>query len=254
MAAIVFIFGAMIGSFLNVVIYRMPLGLSVVRPASRCPKCETPIKPWQNIPVISYLMLRGKCAKCGVGISVRYPLVEALTGALWALLFLRYGLTLELAPYIIFITGLIVVTFIDIDHKIIPNELSLGGMVLGVAASFITPLGWQQSLIGLAVGGLGLWAVAEGFAILMKKEGMGFGDVKLMGAIGAFTGWQGVLFTILVGSVAGSVIGIVAIKLSGKGKELKIPFGPFLSLGAAIYIYRGPELINWYINLLAPNG
>lgn len=244
---IAFLFGATFGSFLNVVIYRLPLGISIVTPKSRCPKCETPISPLHNIPILSYLALRGKCASCGVKIPLRYPTVEALTGVAWLGLWLRFGNAPEFWAFLVLVTGLIVITFIDIDHKIIPDSLSITGIPLGLASSFFTGVGPLDSLLGILLGGGTLWAVASGYELLTKREGMGFGDVKLLGAIGAFLGWQAVLFTIVMSSVVGAVIGVLLIKLSSADRHLEIPFGPFLSLGAALYVYRGPELIAWYL-------
>ncbi|PLX41286.1 MAG: prepilin peptidase [Deltaproteobacteria bacterium] len=243
--------GAAVGSFLNVVIYRLPLGLSIVSPPSSCPRCDTRISALQNIPVVSYILLRGRCAKCREPISIRYPLVEALTSVLTALLWLRFGEDpLLFGIYFIFMAAMVAVVFIDIDHKIIPDSISLGGIVLGFAASFFTPVGWVDSLIGIVAGAGSLFLVAWGYHIITGKEGMGMGDVKLLGAIGAFLGWQSVLFTIFVSSVTGSVVGVVALKLMGEGRDYEIPYGPFIVLGALAYLFRGPELIDWYLSLM----
>lgn len=239
--------GMAVGSFLNVVIYRLPLGLSVVRPRSRCPKCETPIKAAHNVPVLSYLLLRGKCAYCGVAISIRYPFVEALTGALWLGVWLRFGPTAECAANIILVTLLVAITFIDIDHLIIPDSMSLGAIPLGLAFSLVTPVGWKASLIGTIAGGGVLILVAEGYRLLAKREGMGYGDVKLLAGLGAFLGWQAIPFIILVGSVTGAAVGVAAMRLSKGDLKTEIPFGPFLALGALVYVFRGKELLAWYM-------
>lgn len=249
-AVYAFLFGAAVGSFLNVVIYRLPLGLSIVKPRSRCPACGRSISALENIPILSYLFLRGKCAGCGVGISPRYPLVEALTGALWAALWLRFGPTAQFAASLILVTMLVAMTFIDIDHKIIPDSMSLGSIPVGFAFSFFTPVGWKASLLGIAVGGGVLFLVAEGYRLITKREGMGFGDVKLLAGLGAFLGWQAVPFIILVSSVVGAVVGIAAMKLSREDMKMEIPFGPFLALGAVLYVFRGPELIAWYMGTM----
>lgn len=232
---------------MNVLIYRLPIGRSVITPPSACPVCGQKIKPWQNIPVISYLLLRGKCANCRTPISWRYPLVELLTGLAWAAMYLRSFGQPWFASHLIMITGLIPVTFIDLDHKIIPDRLSLGGIILGFALSFTNGLGWKESLIGLAAGGIGLWVVAEGYRLAAKREGMGFGDVKLLAAIGAFLGWEAVIMTVVISSITGAVIGVAAMQISKSGRHMEIPFGPFLSLGAAIYLYKGTEILAWYL-------
>ncbi len=247
MAALFFIIGTAVGSFINVLIYRLPRGRSIVFPPSACPACGSPIKPWHNIPIFGYLWLRGRCASCGSPISARYPLVEALTGLLWLALFLRAFGQPWFASHLLLVTVLVPITFIDLDHKIIPDTMSIGGIIVGFVLSFINGLGWKASLLGLSVGGLSLWAVAEGYTLVTKKDGMGFGDVKLLAAIGAFLGWKAVLFTIVIASVTGAVVGIAAMKIKNADRYLEIPFGPFLSLGAALYIYRGVEILKWYL-------
>jgi leader peptidase (prepilin peptidase)/N-methyltransferase len=247
--AAAFVFGAVVGSFLNVVIYRLPSGQSLVRPASRCPGCGTPIRPHHNIPIASYLFLRGRCASCKASISPRYPLVEILTGLLSAGLLLRFGPTLEFGVYFVFLAGLVAVTFIDIDHRIIPDSLSLGGIVVGFAASFFTSVGWQDSLIGLLAGGGGLFLVALLYEFITRREGMGMGDVKLIAAIGAFLGWKAVLFTIFLSAVAGSVVGVLLLRVLRRGRNYEIPYGPFLAFGAALYVFRGPEIVSWYLRM-----
>ncbi len=240
---------AAVGSFLNVVIYRLPAGLSIVSPGSRCPNCLTPIKPYHNIPVISWLLLGGKCAHCRVQIPVRYLLVEALTGALGGALWLKFGLTAELPIFFVFVAGLIVIAFIDIDHHLIFDVTSYGGMAVGLAASFFTPLGWQGSLMGIAAGVGSLLIVVVTYKLITGKEGMGMGDPLLLGAIGAFLGWVAIPFTIFVSSVVGSVVGIIWLKLNKADKSQPIPYGPFLALGAVVYLFFGPRIIGWYLNI-----
>ena len=243
-----FVFGAIIGSFLNVCIYRLPIDASIVFPGSHCPKCDEPIRWYDNIPLFSYLILGGKCRFCKVRIPVRYPLVEALSGAFCAALLWRFGLSPSFPVYYALICALIVVTFIDFDHQIIPNMITIPGIPLGFAASFVLPeVTWSDSLIGIAVGAGGLLAVALLFQLVRGKEGMGIGDVKLLGMIGAFIGWKGVIFTLVTSSVAGTFIGYGILKLSGKGSEQPIPYGPFLSLGAVVYLFFGRQIIDWYI-------
>lgn len=249
-AAVAGLLGAVVGSFLNVVIYRLPRGQSLVRPPSSCPICGSRVRPWHNVPVLGYLWLRGRCRDCSAVISPRYPAVEALTGALTAGLWLRFGPTPEFAAGFALIAGLVAITFIDLDHRIIPDSLSLGGVALGFASSFVTPLGWKASLAGVALGGGALLAVAFGYYALTRREGMGLGDVKLLAAIGAFLGWEAVLFTIFVSSVVGSAVGLTLAAVRRSDLKLEVPFGPFLALGAGAYLYYGPELVQWYLGLL----
>ena len=242
--------GAVVGSFLNVVIHRLPRGQSLVRPPSRCPSCGGRIRPWHNVPVVGFLVLRGRCRDCGAPISPRYPLVEALTAALAVGLWARCGPTAQFAAYFVFLAGLVAVTFIDLDHRIIPDSLSLGGVAAGIAVSSITGLGWAQSLLGALTGAGLLLAVALGYRWITGREGMGLGDVKLLGAIGAFLGWKAVLFTVFLSSVAGAAVGLGWMALRGRDMRVEIPYGPFLALGAGVYVFWGPGLIRWYFGLM----
>lgn len=245
--------GMCIGSFLNVVIYRVPEGKSVANPRrSVCPKCDTPIRAVDNIPVLSFMILGGKCRKCRQPISWRYPLVESLTGLFMLFVLLRFGLSVEAAVYFPLIAALIAVTFIDLDHRIIPDVITLPGIAVGLAASvFLPEMNIQASVIGVLTGGGSLWAVAAGYALLTKKEGMGGGDVKLLAMLGAFIGWQGVLFTIFTSSLTGMVVGFAAMAVQRKDMKLAVPFGPFLSFGAVLYLFYGDILIHWYWTVLA---
>jgi leader peptidase (prepilin peptidase)/N-methyltransferase len=243
-----FVFGLCIGSFLNVCIHRLPSGQSIVRPPSSCPLCSTRIRWYDNVPLVSYLLLRGKCRGCAAPISIRYPLVELLTGLSATAVFIRFGPSLSAAVYFIFIAALLVITFIDIDHRIIPDSISLPGIPLGIAASFFLPnITWIESVLGTLLGGGILLAIAWGYQIITQKDGMGGGDIKLLAMMGAFIGWQGVLFTIMASSFIGTGIGLVLMIRAGKGMKLAIPFGPFLSMGAILYLFFGPDLINWYL-------
>lgn len=245
--AAAFVFGAVVGSFLNVVIYRLPLGESLAFPASHCPQCGRPIRVWHNVPIVGYLLLGGRCFDCRERISARYPLVEFLTGLMAAGVVLRYGPSITLmVGYFVFAAGLIAVTFIDLDHGIIPDSLSLGGIGAGLLLSLFTSLGWKASLIGAGLGGGSLLAVALGYEWVTGREGMGMGDVKLLAAIGAFLGWEAVVFTILVSSLVGSLVGIAAMLLRRSDLRLEVPFGPFLAFGALGYVYWGPAVIRWY--------
>lgn len=254
---IVAVFGLLIGSFLNVCIYRLPMGLSIVSPPSRCPSCGNPVKAVDNIPVLSWILLLGSCRWCGSPISPRYPAIEALNSLLYVLIFHQYGLGLHSYAYMLFASALVVASFIDFDHQIIPDEISLGCIPIGIALGWLVlkdpfsrslPLGWQASLIGAIAGFLLFASIAIGSKLLFGREGMGAGDVKLMGAIGAFTGWKGVLLTTLAGSFAGSVVGLLLIVFKGKGRLTKIPFGPYLALGALVTIISGREILDMYIH------
>jgi leader peptidase (prepilin peptidase)/N-methyltransferase len=249
-----FILGALIGSFLNVCIYRIPAGLSIVHPGSRCPYCETPIRWYQNIPLLSWLALRGHCAHCKASVSWRYPLIEASSGGLFLLVFLFFGLSWSTLIFWVFVSLLLVVTFIDLDHQIIPNVISLPGTVVGFACSFLPlTLAWQDSALGVLFGAGLLWSVAAGYRLVTGADGMGMGDVKLLAMIGAFLGWQAVLPVVFIGSVVGSVVGIPIMLLTGKDSKLAIPFGPFLSLGAVIYLFWWSNLFNWYVSAFFPS-
>ncbi|HSO62619.1 MAG TPA: prepilin peptidase [Desulfobacterales bacterium] len=246
---VVFVFGLCIGSFLNVCIYRLPLSKSIVHPRSACPDCGHPIRAYDNIPVASYLMLRGRCRDCGVRIPARYPLVELLSGAFAAMAVLKFGAGWQGLLMYGVIAALLVITFIDIDHRIIPDLITLPGIPIGVAASFfgLTHVSPLESLIGVLAGGGSLFLVAWGYQLITKREGMGGGDIKLLAMIGAFFGWQGVLFTIFVASLSGSLAGLALILRSHGDMKLAVPFGPFLAVGALGYLFIGPEVLYWYI-------
>ena len=244
-----FIFGACIGSFLNVCILRIPAGKSIVRPPSSCPECGDRIPFYCNLPVISYLFLRGRCRNCGTRISMRYPAVEILTGLFSTAVYMRFGLFPETALWLALICTLILISFIDLDHRIIPDILSLPGIPFFMLFSVLTgQLTFIQSLTGILAGGGVLYLVGLIYYLLKKIEGMGGGDIKLLAMIGAAVGLKGVVFTIFTGSVLGTVVGII-LMIYGRAidTKLKIPFGPFLSAGAVLYIFFGDMMIRWYI-------
>ncbi len=241
-----FLIGISIGSFLNVVIYRVPEGMSIVSPPSRCPKCGVQLKWYWNVPLIGWLALRGKCAKCRVPISPRYPLVELLTGLIAVGIAYTYGPTLWALFMFVFAAALVAITFIDIDHMIIPNVISIPGVAVGLVGQALIPGGdVVQGLLGVLIGGGGLLAVAGLYYLIRRVEGMGLGDVKLLAMIGAFTGPMAILQTILVGSLFGSVIGIAWLALTKKDDQTPIPFGPFLAFGALTYVYFPDVLLSW---------
>ena len=236
--------GLLVGSFLNVVIYRLPRGESLVKPASRCPGCGTPVKPYDNVPVVSWLLLRGRCRNCGATISARYPIVEALTAAAFVGTALTRGVDDDLAVWLPFVAMLIAVAGIDLDHRIIPNKILLPAAIWGLAATIaFRPDNIDDSLIagGIAFGALLLTAVAY-------PAGMGMGDVKLAGVMGIYLG-SGVAPAMLAAFLAGSLIGLLIIAREGKDARKKgVPFGPFLALGGLVGVFAGPELVDAYVD------
>lgn len=245
-----FLLGLTIGSFLNVCIYRIPEGKSILWPGSHCPNCRNKLRWYHNIPVLSYVLLKGRCSFCGTGISLRYPAVEVLTGTLFALVVSRFGLNPSALVYSFFVALLIVITFIDLDFQIIPDVLSLPGIVVGFLCSFLIPwLPWSASLLGIALGGGSLFLVAFTYKLLTKVDGMGGGDIKLLAMIGAFLGWKAILPVIFLSSAIGCLVGIPLMLRKGSGTKLAIPFGPFLALGAVIYLLYGGYLIQWYLRV-----
>jgi leader peptidase (prepilin peptidase) / N-methyltransferase len=250
MEFLVFILAAIIGSFLNVCIHRIPAGQSIAFPPSNCPHCSAAIRPWDNIPIVSYVLLRGRCRQCKEPISIRYPLVEALTGAAGVATYLFFGPTPQALLFFAFLCALIVITFIDLDHQIIPDVISLPGILIGLTAAFLPGApDWLESLLGIVIGGGVLWAIAEGYFRLTGREGMGGGDVKLLAMIGAFLGWQAIPVTLMVASLSGTLLGLALMLRRGEGRQMAIPFGPFLAAGAVVALFAGEPLMHWYLNL-----
>jgi leader peptidase (prepilin peptidase)/N-methyltransferase len=241
------LFGAVIGSFLNVCIYRLPLGRSVVWPGSACGSCGHMLAWYENIPLVSYLVLRGRCGACRSPISLRYPLVELLTAAMFAGAWWYYGPTPLLASRLIFGCGLIVLFAIDLEHHLLPNVITLPGIIVGFAFSLITEPGWFASLVGIFVGGGVLWLVAEAYYFIRHEEGLGMGDVKMLAMIGAFVGWKLTLITLMMASFAGSIVGILLIVSRRGGMKYALPFGTFLAMGAALAATIGPGVLDWYV-------
>jgi len=264
------LFGLVIGSFLNVVILRLPQGESISLPRSRCPKCKQLISWYDNVPVLSYLLLRGRCRRCKTSISKRYPLVEALSGVVSVLLYLKFGLSLEWGIFLAFCAALIVLAFIDFDHRILPDPITKNGIWIGILVTvylaqpsplvsrLFRSLGIEGanprvialtgSILGAIVGGGLLWGVAEAYLRLRGIEGMGFGDVKMMAMVGAFLGAPLALLTIMLGSLLGSIIGLLFIRFANKTREYELPFGTFLSFAAIIAVLYGDDLVRWYID------
>ncbi len=246
-----FVLGALIGSFLNVCIYRIPAKQSIVSPPSSCPKCGHKIRWYENIPIISYASLLGRCSSCRTKISLRYPIIEALTGLLFVLVFHHFAFSSATLIFWLFVAALVVITFIDYDHQIIPDVISLPGIAVGFLCSFLGHwLGWLDSLIGILVGGGILYVVAYGYEKLTKREGMGGGDIKLLAMIGAFLGWKAILPVIFFSSLLGTFVGVPAMLIKKGDTRFAIPFGPFLAVAALVYLFWGQAIIRWYINLL----
>jgi leader peptidase (prepilin peptidase)/N-methyltransferase len=255
----VFVLGAMIGSFMNVCIYRVPKGQSVVRPSSTCPSCGTPIRFYDNIPILSYFILRGRCRSCKAEFSLRYPVVEFINAAFYVLVLNRFGVGSPpwvLLVYFLFVSALIVIFFIDLDHQIIPNSITFPGMPLAVIlGATILPdpffrddlLGLKASAIGFIAGGGGFYFIAVSGKAILKKEAMGGGDVKMMAMVGGLLGWKAVVLTTFIGSLLGSLIGVSLITLKGREWGSKIPFGPYLALGALVSLLWGEDILNWYL-------
>jgi leader peptidase (prepilin peptidase)/N-methyltransferase len=257
----VLLLGAVIGSFLNVCIYRMPRRESLVFPGSHCPQCQAAIRFYDNIPIISWFLLAGKCRHCKQSISFQYPLVEALNAAGYVYLYSRFGLSPQMVLYALFFSALVVITFIDLHHKIIPDLISLPGIAVGLAASVLFqfyhpsslqgfPPGFVNALLGAALGYALFYLIAVGSRAILKQDGMGGGDIKLIAMIGAFLGWKMMFLTIMLGAFSGSIVGISLMVFFGKGRRYAVPFGPFLALGAMVSLFWGPALWVWYRNLL----
>lgn len=239
--------GAAVGSFLNVLICRIPEGQSIVFPSSHCPKCQHPIRFYDNIPLISYLVLRGKCRDCHDKISFRYPLVEAITALMALLLFWKFGLSLKYLFSFIFTAALIVITFIDLDLQIIPDVITLPGIpIFFILAVFFMDISVWESLLGILIGGGCLFAIAFGYEVITKREGMGGGDIKLLAMLGAFLGWKSLFFILFVSSLLGAVIGITLMVIKGENMKYAVPFGPFLSVAAVAYLFVGLDVMNYF--------
>ena len=244
------LFGLVWGSFVNVVIHRLPLGESIVSPRSRCPGCKNLVASYDNIPVLSFIVLQGRCRHCEARISLRYPAIELAIGAVALFSFLRHGPSLEYVVELALVAAMVALIFIDFDHLILPDTITLSGLALGLV------LAWPReamtvvdALKGAALGGGLLFSVSEVYFRIKKVEGMGFGDVKMMAMVGAFLGWKGVLLTLFLGSFTGSIVGLAVIAMTNGDMKTKLPFGTFLGMGAIATIYAGPFAIAWYSGL-----
>ena len=241
--------GLSVGSFLNVCIHRIPSGASVANPPSRCPGCSYQLRWFDNIPVVSYIMLGGRCRQCRAPISLRYPIVELLTMAMFLLHWWMFGWTLLMAVRLAFACALIVLFAIDLEHHLLPNVITLPGIVAGLIVSTIVPPGLKDALIGTLIGGGVLWAIGEAYYRYSGREGMGGGDVKMLAMIGAFLGWKLVLVTLVLSSVAGSVIGMTVIALRRGDMKYALPYGTFLALGALAASLVGDQIVAWYVGM-----
>ena len=264
-----FLFGLVFGSFLNVCIRRLPRHESVVTPGSHCPACGTPIRARDNIPVLSYLLLRGRCRWCGRHISLEYPLVELLTGALFLGCYLQFGATLAGMKWTLFCAILLVLTFTDFHDRILPDRVNFFGLAAGIALSpFVatpdglarwllvshfsltipeTIVGLADSILGAVIAGGLLWIFAEGYFRLRGREGMGLGDVKMMAMAGSFLGVRGAIGMLLFGSIIGSLVGAIAVWGLGKGRDYELPFGSFLAIAGIFLIFAGGPVLHWYL-------
>jgi len=256
-AAIVFAFGLVIGSFLNVCIHRLPLGESIVSPGSRCPRCQAPVRAWQNVPVLSWLLLRARCASCSAPISWRYPAVEMLTGLASVALWLGFGASWAFAVSIVFTLMMIVLFFTDWDHQLLPDVVTLPGCAIGLALAWTNPFlgdpGWARivaSVTGAALGSGILWGIGALYTRIRGVEAMGFGDVKMMAMVGAFTGPAGVAVTLFAASIVGAVTGLILIPLKGKTLQNALPFGCFLAPAALAALLWGRRAVAAYLGIL----
>ena len=243
------LFGLVVGSFLNVCVYRLPRGESVTWPGSHCTTCNRPLSWYENIPVASWIVLGGRCRTCGEPISLVYPLVELVTAAVFVGGYVIYGLTPLLAARLLFAVAMIVLFVIDLEHRILPDLITLPGIVLGFVFSLFLPPGWRDSLIGIILGGGSLWLMGELYFRVRHEEGMGFGDVKMLAMIGAFLGWKLMLLTLVLASFAGSLVGIGLMVTGRGGMKLALPFGTFLAVGALAAAVFGDPLLDWYLGM-----
>lgn len=247
--AILVLLGLAVGSFLNVCIHRLPRGESLNSPPSRCPHCDYRLRWSDNIPLVSYAFLGGRCRQCRARISVRYPIVELVTMVLFVAHGAVFGWTPLLVPRLVFACAMVVLFAIDLEHHLLPNVITLPGIAVGLIASAVLPPGIVDALIGVLIGGGVLWLIGEAYFRYSGQEGMGGGDVKMLAMIGAFLGWKLVLVTLVLSSVLGSVIGLLVIAARKGGMKYALPYGTFLALGALVASLAGEAIVNWYVGL-----
>jgi len=247
------VFGLIVGSYLNVVIYRLPRHLSTVLPRSRCPGCGAPIRARDNLPVVSWLLLGGRCRDCGARISPRYPLIEAATAALFVGCVAAFGVSVAAVAAALFGSLLIALAAIDVEHLLLPDRLTLPGIAIGFALQPFLPWGgWRSALLGALLGGGILLALSAAWLLLRGEEGMGMGDVKMLAMIGAFLGWKGMAVTLFSASLLGAIVGLALLGRSRAGFKTKLPFGAFLSLGGLFALFAGRPLVDLYLSSLRP--
>ena len=245
---LIFVLGLIVGSFSNVCIYRVPRNESVIYPGSHCPKCHSNISPIDNIPLLSYILLKGRCRNCRSKISIQYPVVEFLTGLIYLIIYLIYGLSIQSLVYLILSSALIIIAFIDLNEQIVPDVISLPGIGVGLILSFFVPyISFINSALGVVVGGGIILIIALVGSMIFKKEAMGGGDVKLAAMIGAFLGWRYAIISLFLGFFLGALTGIILIMAKIKKREDAIPFGPFIALGSIITLLWGEQIISWYL-------
>ena len=244
------VFGACIGSFLNVVIYRLPLGQSIVSPPSRCPNCGYRLQWYDNIPIAGWLLLGGRCRECRSRISIQYPIVELITAVLFVLVVWLTPPGPLMVTRLLLVCILIALFGIDLEHQILPNSITLPGIVTGLLLSVIAPPGLRDALIGVVLGGGILYAIAWAYYLWRREEGLGMGDVKMLAMIGAFLGWKAVLVTLVLSSFSGALIGLALIAAQSGGMKRALPFGTFLAIGAIVAMFAGEPLVNWYAGFL----
>jgi leader peptidase (prepilin peptidase)/N-methyltransferase len=244
--------GLMMGSFLNVCIHRLPLGESIVLPASHCPRCMHPLRWHDNLPLIGYLVLRGRCRHCREPISIRYPIIELATGMLFIAVYVVYGPGWVMVQRLVFGSAMIVLFMIDLEHQILPNVITLPGIVIGLAFSVILPPGVRDALIGIAAGGGVLYLIAEAWYRLRGEDAMGMGDVKMLAMIGAFLGWKLMIVTLLLSSTVGSIVSIALIGGGRATMKTRVPYGVFLAAGALVAAFVGDRMIEWYLSTYWP--
>jgi len=242
-----FVFGLLVGSFLNVCIYRLPRRESLNWPGSHCTSCDRPLSWYENIPLVSWLVLRGRCRTCHTPISPAYPITEALTGLVFLAAFDLYALTPLLAVRLLFACAMIVLFVIDLQHRILPNVITVPGVVVGFAASLWLPPGWLSSSLGLLLGGGSLFLIGEVYYRTRGVEGMGMGDVKMLAMIGAFLGWPLMVLTLILASFSGAVFGVAMIASGRGGAQAALPFGTFLAVGALVAAVTGQPIVDWYL-------
>ena len=245
---LIFILGLIVGSFSNVCIYRIPKNESIIFPASHCPKCRSNISPKDNIPLLSFILLKGRCRNCKSKISIQYPIVELLTGLIYLIIYLTYGLSVQTLIYIVLSSALVIIAFIDLNEQIVPDVISLPGIVIGFIISFFVPyISFINSALGVLVGGGIILIIGLVGSVIFKKEAMGGGDVKLAAMIGAFLGWRYIIISLFLGFFLGALAGIFLIMSKIKSREDVVPFGPFIVLGSFITLLWGEKIISWYI-------